>query len=121
MNEERMRILNMVQSNQLSASEAATLLGALESASVDKTSAPESNPKRSNWRWFRILVTDRESGRQKVNIRMPFSLLQFGLKMGGVAGYDVESLQEALIGTGDGTLVDVDDLEDGERVLISVE
>ena len=121
MNEERMRILNMVQNNQLSTDEAAALLGALESAGVDESSAPQPKPEGSNWRWFRVLVTDRDSGRQKVNIRMPYSLVQFGLKMGWMAGYDVESLLDTLESLGDGTLVDVDDLKDGERVLISVE
>jgi hypothetical protein len=127
--EERLRVLRMIQEGKLSPDEAAGLLEAL-----DETNAPSraeysttasSVAAKSN-RWFRVRVTDTNTGKTRVNVRMPISVVNAGLKMGvkfapQVEGLDPEILMQ-LINDGElGQIVDVFDDEDGEHVEVFIE
>ena len=123
--EERMQILKMIEEGKISASDGAELLRAL---GKDKNSAPPPPLKggTSNPRWFRVRVTDTFSGRNKVNVNIPFGLVNVGLKMGARFVPDMEEgqFQEmiAAIRSGQqGKVIDVTDEESGERVEIFVE
>ncbi len=96
-----------------------TALGA-ERAQLAVPAEPVS-PNRPKSRWFRVRVSDTATGRVKVNINMPMSLVDFGLKMGGIAGFDAEELRTSLQQSEGGKLIDVLDEEDGEHVEIFVE
>ena len=67
--EERMQILNMVAEGIISADEGAKLLAALEPEKQGATRPTVSGP--STPRWFRVRVTDLETGKNKVNARKP--------------------------------------------------
>jgi hypothetical protein len=123
--DERMQILRMIEEGKISAADGAELLRAL---GKDKSSPPPSPLKggASNPRWFRVRVTDTFSGRNKVNVNIPFGLVNVGLKMGARFVPDMEDgqLQElmAAIRSGQqGKVIDVTDEESGERVEIFVE
>lgn len=123
--DERMQILKMIEDGKISAADGAELLRAL---GKDKNSAPSAPLKggTSNPRWFRVRVTDTISGRNKVNVNIPFGLVNVGLKMGARFVPDMEEgkLQEmiASIRSGQqGKVIDVTDEESGERVEIFVE
>ncbi len=123
--EERMQILKMVAERKITAEEGAKLLSALEpekkrEARVVMTGGP-STP-----RWFRIRVTDLETGRSKVNVNLPMSLVNVGIKMGArftpeVEGVDFQDIVESIKSGAQGKIMDVEDVEDGERVEIYVE
>ncbi len=128
--EERLRVLRMIQEGKLSPDEAASLLETLdESANTPRTEpvSPSggSTAGKSN-RWFRVRVTDTNSGKTRVNVRMPISVVNAGLKMGvkfapQVEGLDPETLMD-LINNGElGQIVDVFDDEDGEHVEVFIE
>lgn len=128
--EERLRVLRMIQEGKLSPDEAASLLETLdESANTPRTEpvSPSggSTASKSN-RWFRVRVTDTNSGKTRVNVRMPISVVNAGLKMGvkfapQVEGLDPETLMD-LINNGElGQIVDVFDDEDGEHVEVFIE
>ena len=77
--------------------------------------------------WFRVRVTDLETGKIKSNVKIPLSLANFGMKM--AAKYAPESIEgldwsqliaEAQNGE-EAKLVDVEDVEKGERVEVFVE
>ena len=123
--EERMQILKMIEEGKISAADGAELLRAL---GKDKNSTPSTPLKggSSNPRWFRVRVTDTFSGRNKVNVNIPFGLVNVGLKMGARFVPDMEDgqLQEMMtaIRSGQqGKVIDVTDEESGERVEIFVE
>ncbi len=121
-NEERMRILRMIEQKQISAEDGAKLLAALNAGSDQ--AAPVDGPR--NARWLRIRVTDRPSGKAKVNVNIPLGLVEVGLKMGArfapeMAGMDVNAIQAAIREGMSGKIVEVDDEEDDERVEIFVE
>ena len=121
--EERIQVLKMVQSGQITVDEGARLLEALREDDRPKEGAqPESRGKGP--RQFRIRVTDLETGRQKVDMRMPWSLVNVGIDMGARFAREeiwMEDFIAAIQAGAEGKIMDVVDEEDGERVEIFVE
>jgi hypothetical protein len=116
-----MQILKMIESGQISAGEAAKLLEALESGVKDAKRASATAPK-----WLRVRVTDTRSGKAKVNVNIPMSLVNVGLKMGAkfapeMEGVDMDELREAIQMGTQGKIIDVSDEEDQEHVEIFIE
>ena len=125
MSEERARILQMVSDNKIDAQEAARLLGALSDAPSDSDGGTETG-RTGSARWFRVRVTDLATGRTKVNVNLPLSLVRVGLRMGAhfapeVQELDWDELMEAIQDGAAGKLVEVEDMEDGEKVEVFVE
>ncbi|MBW7958556.1 MAG: hypothetical protein LC131_09245 [Anaerolineae bacterium] len=123
--EERLQILKMIEEGKISAAEGAELLRALDTKS-DKVQTQEPLKGASAPRWFRVRVTDMNTGRNKVNINIPMGLVNVGMKMGArfapeIEGQRLEELLEAVKGGQLGKVIDVTDDEDGERVEIFVE
>lgn len=137
--EERMKILQMLRDGKISSEAAAQLLQALgdsEPASVQVPVAPRVPMERAaavevtepgrKPRWLRVRVTDTNSGRPRVNVRLPFSLVNLGLKIGArytpeIEGLNIQELIEAAQSGDTGTFVDVFDEEDGEHVEVFLE
>lgn len=121
--EERMEILKMVQSGQISAEEGATLLKALKEEE-ELRPGPEGVARMQQPRRLRIRVSDLETGRRKVNIDLPWNLINVGMHMGArfaPEGINLEEVMRALQAGTEGKIVDVEDAEDNERVEIFVE
>jgi len=122
--EERMRILQMVSDGTISAEDGVSLLEAMR-ANDDKVANTYS--QKSQPRWFRVRVTDLTTGRDKVNINIPIGLVNAGFKMGArfvgddIEGVDFEELAAAVRSGQTGKILEVEDMEDGERVEIFVE
>ena len=76
MSEERARILQMISEGKVTAKEGAKLLSALREAT-----SPQPPSEKSS-RWFRVRVTDMETGRTKVNVNLPLRLISVATKMG---------------------------------------
>jgi hypothetical protein len=123
--EERMQILNMVAEGKISAEDGAKLLAALETEKRPKS--PPGMPRESSApRWFRVRVTDLETGKCKVNVNLPMSLVEVGTRMGArfapeLEGMDFLDLFDQIKGGAQGKIIEVEDAEDGERVEIYVE
>jgi len=121
--EERLRILKMIEEETITAEEGAGLLSAVtESVSKKKSARGDAKPPR----WFRVRVTDLQSGKSKVNVNIPMGLVDVGMKMGArfvpdVEGLDFAEMAEAISQGVQGKILDVEDTEDGERVEIYVE
>lgn len=132
---ERQKILEMVASGALNAGEAADLLANPPAAAPAAAApAPESEkvpPKthddsEASPRWLKIRVGDLKSGRGKVSVNIPLSLMKAGLHVGRsfapeLKSVDWDAVSAALAGNEQGLLVDVQDEQDGERVRIYVE
>lgn len=122
--EERMQILKMIEEGKISAAEGAELLRAIGREKGPPSVGPLKGA--SNPRWFRVRITDTTSGRNKVNVNIPFGLVNVGLKMGArfapeMEGVNFEQLMEAVRSGQQGKVLDVTDAEGGERVEIFVE
>lgn len=123
--EERMQILKMIENKQITAEEGARLIAAIESKTRVEPPTPPSPGTQG--KWFRIRVTDLRSGRRKVNVNIPLSLVDVGLKMGarfapaGLEGLDMNQIMAAIKSGSEGKIVDVEDEDDGEHVEIYIE
>lgn len=121
--EERLQILKMIEEGKITAAEGADLLRALE-----QESGRPSEPLKgaSAPRWFRVRVTDTNTGRNKVNVNIPMGLVNVGIKMGArfapdVEGFNFNELLQAVRSGQQGKVVDVFNTEEGERIEIFVE
>ena len=128
MDEERMMILKMLQEGKISAGEAANLLDALGSRKETKKKSDswEEKPSGKPGRWFRVVVTDAESGKIRANIRIPLGVINAGVKMGAhfapqMMGLDEDQIKKAVESGVTGQILDVYDDEDGERVEVFIE
>jgi hypothetical protein len=120
--EERMQVLKMVEKGQITAEEGARLLEAIEAAGSKEQTRSGGSPSR----WFRVRVTDMRTGKSKVNVNIPMSLVNVGMKLGAkfapeVSGVQMEEIMNAVKEGASGKIVDVEDEEDGEHVEIYVE
>lgn len=123
--EERLQILKMIEEGKISAAEGAELLRALETKG-ERGPALEPMKGTSNPRWFRVRVTDVQSGRNKVNVNIPMGLVNVGIKMGArfapqIEGKELNTIMDAVRSGQLGKIVDIVDTDDGERVEIFVE
>ncbi len=117
--EERLQILKMLEAGQINAEEAAKLLQALDASARGSMEEGRAN-------WFRVRVTDVQTGRSKVNISIPMGLVNLGLRIGArfapdTHDLDLEQMIEAIRSGVHGRIMDVEDIEEGERVEIFVE
>jgi hypothetical protein len=120
--DERYRILSLIECGQVSAAEAAQLLDALESEQ------PRRPAEVGRERILRIRATNSSQRMQKVNISatIPVSLLQFSLRLGvrlmpQLSNNALEDLLHAIEHSSVGRVLDVQDLEKGERIEVFVE
>ena len=133
--EERLKILTLLQEGKITADQAARLLEALETASTVKAGTRPTPPtmppfppaQSGSGRWLRVRVTDTDTGKTRVNIRMPLSLVRSGIKMGArfvspeIEGLDENTLMEFVSSGEVGQIIDVYDEEDGEHVEVYIE
>jgi hypothetical protein len=119
--EERLRILKLIEEGKITAEEGARLLEALNKGSRRQASASETES-----RWLRVRVTDLRSGKPALNVTLPLSLVNVGLRVGArfvpdVEGIDLANVASALQQGVTGKIMDVVDDDEGQRVEIYVE
>lgn len=116
MNEEKKKILEMIEAGVISSEEGLKLLEALEN---DKHEITVSNSKG---KWLRIKITERD--KSKLNIRIPFRLVKLGMKIGGkysgrvegMADVDIEQIVKLVESGAVGKIVEIE----GENELIEI-
>lgn len=124
--EERMRILKMIQDGVISAEDGIRLLDSIEQSvnrEAEKKPIIESGRLA---RYFRVRVTDTNTGKARVNVRLPVSVLSAGMKMGArfsteIQGLDPNELMSFIREGTIGKIVDVFDEKDGEHVEVFLE
>ncbi len=121
LSEERLRILKLIESGQVTAEEGARLIDALGEESARERARPNALPRS-----LRVRVTDLNTHRHKVNVTIPVSLVEVGLKLGArlappAAGAYADDIMRAITGGATGRIIDVQDIEEGERVEIFVD
>lgn len=81
MNEERLRILNLLAAGRISAEEADRLLDALGASRTDGA-APGGQATPGSPRYLRVVVeSDKPDQTGKVNVRVPMNLLRAGVRL----------------------------------------
>ena len=117
--DERIRILRLVESGNVTAEEAARLLDSLQVKQ-------EHTDERKRNRIVRVRVTNLANNRQKANVTVPVNLIDVGLRLATrlvpqIRGSALEDLLHAIENGTTGRLLDLQDLEEGERIEIYAE
>jgi hypothetical protein len=117
--EERMKILSMISEGKVSSEEGARLLHALQ-----RDNKPGNTGRDP--RTLRVRVTDVKTGRKKVSVNIPMSVVSVGIKMGARfaptnAEFNYQAVMEAIKSGVTGKIVDIEDQDEGERVEIWID
>jgi hypothetical protein len=117
MHSHRSHILQQLAEGQISADEAASRLQPQPAFSL---------PPEVAARWLRVRVTDLHTDKAKVTVNLPMAWVAAGLKIGAryapeVANINLSELLAELEAGTSGRLVEVENLDDGERVEIFVD
>lgn len=91
--EEIRKILKMVEEKKITAEEAERLIEVIEPEKSDATQY-ESDANENGEKFLRIKVV--ENGDSKINVNVPLSLIEVGLKVGTLVGAQFEPKLEAL-------------------------
>jgi hypothetical protein len=140
MSEARMRILEMLEQGKITATEAADLLRAIDG---DRANGAEGPGRRERGerpvagaegkpRWFRVRVTDTATGKAKANVSIPYNFINVGLRFApgdmlfgkrgmGRGPQGMDEMMEALRQGRRGTIYDVTDERERQRIEIIVE
>ncbi len=117
--EERLRILRLIEDGKISAEEGARLIEALGQAKNGGN--PSSLRAADRSRYIRIRVTDCITGHQKIALNIPAGLVHFGLRfLPEEAGVHVDTIRKALDSGMSGCVVDLMD-DGGQRIRVFVE
>lgn len=121
-NEERMKILKMIDEGKITAEEGAKLLATL-SESRKPARKPSLSPAAGGARWLKVRVTDMVTGKAKATVNLPLGLVDAGLNIASKYAPDVafDELVESISAGAEGKIIDVYDEEDGEHVEIFIE
>ena len=123
---ERMLILRMIEDGKVSAEEGAKLLTSIGQEPAKKSKAVVPQHRSGSAQWFRVRVSDSQTGKMKAMVNLPIGLMDWGLRVGAqfapeMEGLDLNELTEILRSGADGKIVEVIDEEDGEHVEMYIE
>ncbi len=128
LSEEKMRILKLLEEKKISAEEAAELLEALEETEeVGRESREPEVAERG--RALKIKVTDKGTGKLRVNVAIPLRLAKFARMLVpsfekydiDTHGIDIEGILEAIDSGIVGKILEVDDEANNQHVEIWIE
>jgi hypothetical protein len=121
------QILNLLADGQISPEEAAARMRGDRASSTASAPASGKTPAADlGNRWLHIRVTDVHTGRPRVNVNVPLTWVALGLQLGSrhvgeLHGIDLNELLDQIRAGANGRLIEVEDLDDGERVEIFVD
>lgn len=126
MNDEKLKILKMIEDGIISADEGARLLASIDDSKDLKLQ--ESNGEKP--KWLRIKVLSNENGKNtKVKVNIPIALVETGLKIGksfdknfeeSMKGIDLGEVMEMIRNGAEGKIVEVES-DNGDIVEVYVE
>jgi len=123
--DERDRILQLVEIGRVSATQAAELLDTLDAQNEILSERPAGQKQN---RTVRLRATSLQTKRNKMYMTaaVPIGLIKVALRMGGqlipqLSNIVVDDLLRAIDSGATGRLLDLQDLENGERLEIFVE
>ena len=132
----RMEILELLSNGKISAAEAADLLSDVNAPEEAAPPPPEKSPEPAPAEepemaseggpepsWFRVRVSNLETGKNRVTVNIPVRMMKFGLKIGSrfspeINGLDWNELTGMMKDMKSGMLVDVQDTESNEHVQV---
>lgn len=127
--EERLKILTLVEEGKITPQEGIRLLEALtkslpsRSPLIPPVIPPPLPMAPGGPRWLRVRVTDTSTGKVRVNVRLPVTVLNAGVKMGAKISPELgaEQMNEILSAIRDGEVGQILDVyNDGDKEHVEV-
>jgi hypothetical protein len=126
--EDRIHILRMIEDGKLTAAQGLQLLEVLNAPTATQPTPvePPASPLSGRMRFLVVRVTDLDSSRVRVNIRLPVNVVTAGIKIGArfspqVEGLDLGTVMAYIQSGQTGLVLDVVDDKDGEHVEVFIE
>jgi DUF4097 and DUF4098 domain-containing protein YvlB len=125
MEEERMRILKMIETGKISAEEGLKLLEALDAGQEEKQSQPESGFGKI----LNIKISDSTTGEVKVNLKVPLGIAHIikslipetEMHKLEERGINLDLLFQNIDAGASGRLLEVEDTERNQLIQINIE
>jgi hypothetical protein len=125
---DKLKILKLIEEGKISAAEGLRLLNSQgeRAEPIAQTEPGFSVQESKEPRWFHIVVTNTNTGKVQVNVRLPLSVVSAGIKMGArfapeVEGLDMDVLTDYIRSGELGKVADMTDEKDSERVEVFIE
>jgi hypothetical protein len=130
---EKREILELLETGQIDAEEAARMLSGVSSGKPANTpveepaegavESPETAKGNGKPSMFRVRVRRLDTGENKVSVNIPLRMLKLGLRLGGrfsphLEGINMAELKEMMTDMESGMLVEVQDEESNEHVQV---
>jgi len=117
------QVLKLVAEGRITAAQAAPILDALNAAddavAAARSAAGEAEELRAGEAAAALRIEVTERGRKIVNLRIPVALGRMALdRIPGLTGSNVDLVRQALAEGRTGTLLTIDDEEDGVRIAL---
>ena len=122
---ERLRILQWVEDGKVSPEEGIRLIQALEEGDA-QTRLPPHGPSREPSRWLRVQITHTTSGKVRLNVRLPVTVLNTGMKISArfsdeIGQIEMGKIFDAIEGGVTGQVIDVFAEQGEKRVQVFLE
>ena len=127
MTSEKMQILKMIEEGKISAEEGMKLMQAVETDNGSQTKELELTNSQSSGNPRRLRVRVQKNGKETVNIKIPISLVNVGLKIGkkfspdlqeSMGNIDMDEIIQMIQEGAEGKLVEVDDGDEHVEVFV---
>ncbi len=90
MNEEKLKVLNMVAEGKISAEEGAKLLDALDKKEEKKTEAVKVSHEKGNINYLFVDISPKsDKNKEKVHVKVPLALVRAGVNIASMLPTDV--------------------------------
>ena len=118
MSDEKLQVLKMIEEGKITAEEGVKLLSAVESDNKVEVN--------KNVKYLIVKVEDLNTGRKKANVKIPFFLVNFGLKFipseaKGITQQEIDHILHMAKTGNTGEVLEVIDEDDNIRVKIWLE
>jgi hypothetical protein len=126
-NDERMKVMKLVQDGKITPEEGDELITLLEGRpAAPKPAVETQRSSGQKARWMKIRLSNVDTGKLKGNIRVPIGLVNAGMKIGArfspeLQDMDLTELMDAIKEGETGLFVDVTDDDNRERVEVFLE
>lgn len=127
MTSEKMQILKMIEEGKISAEEGMKLMQAVETDDASGTNEVEVSNAQPSGNPRRLRVRVEKNGKETVNIKIPISLVNVGLKIGkkfspdlqeSMGNIDMDEIVEMIKEGAEGKLVEVDDGDEHVEIFV---
>ena len=117
-----MVVLRMIEEGKITPEEGARLMAAIGERG-ESNAAPPPPPAAAlpNGRYLHVRVTNMQTGKQKVTVNVPLSIVDMGLRfIPQNDKFDPQTIRDAIRTGLTGPIVDVIDEEKGDRVEVTI-